>query len=132
MGYVGVSSINLIFTHCMGHCRSSFNPIKCFHSWLLIQFLDNVTSNERQTKLRKPLGPLIGVCCMRVCATRSIMNAGLSVVKEQGGSSRVSGSHTLGKQLEVSSCFPVLQIFFPFFPRLHAFPIIFLQGPAAC
>lgn len=42
MGYVGVSSINLIFTHCMGHCRSSFNPIKFIHSWLLIQFLDNM------------------------------------------------------------------------------------------
>lgn len=39
---------------------------------------------QLQTKLTKHLGPLIRPCCVRVCATKSIMNAGLSVVKEQG------------------------------------------------
>ena len=36
-----------------------------------------------RTKLTEHLGPLIRPCCVTVCATKSIMNAGLTVVKEQ-------------------------------------------------
>lgn len=99
MGCVGVSSINLIFAYCTGHCRSSFNPIEFIHSWLLIQGSGTIWQRlwgkgERgcisealmrpRSKLTKHLGPLIRPCCASVCATKSIMNAGLPVVEEQG------------------------------------------------
>lgn len=39
---------------------------------------------QLQAKLTENFVPLIRPCCVRVCATKSIMNAGLPVVKEQG------------------------------------------------
>lgn len=73
------------------------------------------------SKLTKNIGPLIRhSCCVRLgfCATKSIMNAVLCVVKEQG---RVTGSRTLGKQLEAYLCFTVAQLLF-----------FIIKFPAAC
>ncbi len=48
---------------------------------------------QLQTELTKLSGPLIRLCCVTVCATKSIMNAGLPVVKEQGRTSPESLGH---------------------------------------
>lgn len=111
MGDVGVSSINLIFARCMGHSRWSSNPITVIYSWVIsgLRTMRHCFAPlsrrcrhvmQPRTRPRHP-GDRVALACV---PSESIMNAGLAVVEEQERSSRVTGSITQGKQLEVSSC----------------------------
>lgn len=153
MGYVGVSSINLIFIY--GSLSFRLNPIQFIHSWLLIQsFQENIAMCASQVG-KKVYQHFFNVVVHQsdrtlksthktaLCETMSLchqINNECWVARSKRtrkSSSRVTGSHTLGKQLEASLHFTVLQHVFLFlslslFFHLHTFPVIFLQGPAAC